>query len=131
MRAYILSVIGAVFLLDMTALIIPQGKTGKLICGIVRLCGVLVMLLPIVSLISDARYSLSEDGGVQTDEEYLNKSLAMRIESYIDDSYGVECGVKKLDRVITVYADKALFPDGFEEAIKAAFGEDFIIVYEY
>lgn len=131
MKAYILSVMGAVFLLDLTAIIIPQGKTGKMIGGIIRICGALIMLLPIVGVVNNIRYAFSDGGNSSADTNYLNKSLSMRIESYIEETYGEECTVKKRDCYLTVYADKSIFPSSFERDIKDSFGEEFIIIYEY
>jgi len=131
MKAYILSVIGAVFLLDLTSLIIPQGKTGKMIGGMVRICGVLIMLLPIVGVVNNIRYAFSEGKTAAADNDYLNKSLSMRVESYILENYGEECTVKKRDCYLTICADRENFPYSFESDIKNAFGEEFIIIYEY
>jgi len=131
MKAYIISVIGAVFLLDIAAAIIPSGKTGKTVCGVIRLCGALIMLLPIANVINNARYTFEGKNLPTTDVSYIDKSLAMQIENYISDNYKIECDVKKQGYILTVYEDKSAFPAGFEEDIKMAFDKNFTVIYEY
>lgn len=131
MKAYILSVIGAVFLLDVAAMLIPSGKTGKTVTAVVRLGAVLIMLLPVVGVINGIRYAFGESSSFTADESYIDKSVEMQIEDYISENYGVDCDVKKISYIVTVKADKTLFPIDFEESLEAAFGEEITVVYEY
>lgn len=131
MKAYIISVIGAVFLMDLVAVLIPPGKTGKTVCGVVKIFGAFVMLLPAVSLINNVGYAFGETSYVETNSAYADKSVELRIENYILESYGLECDVKKRGYILTVYADKDSFPSKFEDDLKITFGENFTVIYEY
>lgn len=51
MDAYILAVCGAVILSALVTIVLPEGKTGKFIGGILRLFCLLVMLTPLLTLL--------------------------------------------------------------------------------
>ena len=51
MDAYILAVCGAVILSALVTIVLPEGKTGKFIGGILRLFCLLVMLTPLLALL--------------------------------------------------------------------------------
>lgn len=132
MKSYIISVMGAVFLMDIVAVMIPPGKTGKTVCGVVKIFGALIMLLPIVSVIGNIGYTFGDSSSsVEISSAYSDKSEELQIESYISESYEIDCDVKKRGYILTVYADKNIFPDGFEEDLKITFGENFTVIYEY
>lgn len=116
MKAYILSVIGAVFLLDMVAIIVPHGKTGKTITGIVKMCSVLIMLSPVAVLLLQGDYSFDNEISVyEVDYSFTDKFECMRIESFIADNYNILCEVKKEGDKIIIYAPT---PDNAEDILK-------------
>lgn len=132
MKTYIISVMGAVFLMDIVAVMIPSGKTGKTVCGAVKIFGAAIMLLPVISLINNVSYTFGDtSSAADIDQTYADKSAELRIESYISEVYGVDCDVKKRGYILTVYADESGFSDKFEENIKITFGENFTVIYEY
>lgn len=116
MKAYILSVMGAVFLLDAVSMIIPRGKTEKSITGIVKMCGMLIMLSPVAVLLLRGDYSFEpEISAYETDDSFLDKFECMRIESFIADNYNILCEVKKEGDKIIIFASPS---DNAEDILK-------------
>ena len=84
MEAYILSVSGAVLVSAVAVMLLPEGKTGKFIGGILKLFCLLVILLPIPKMLGkylgqDAEIpSLSEEG--ELDEDFIDYMFDRRAE---------------------------------------------------
>ena len=78
MKAYILSVCGAVIISALVVILLPDGKTGKFINGILKLFCLLVMLVPLFGFIRDFRI---EQRGEVASEIALD-------ENFIDHFYG-------------------------------------------
>ncbi len=84
MEAYILSVSGAVLVSAVAVMLLPEGKTGKFIGGILKLFCLLVILLPIPKILGkylgqDAEIpSFSEEG--ELDEDFIDYMFDRRAE---------------------------------------------------
>ncbi len=84
MEAYILSVSGAVLVSAVAVILLPEGKTGKFIGGILKLFCLLVILLPIPKMLEkylgqDAEISsFSEEG--ELDDEFIDYMFSKRAE---------------------------------------------------
>ncbi len=84
MEAYILSVSGAVLVSAVAVMLLPEGKTGKFIGGILKLFCLLVILLPIPKMLGkylgqDAEIpSFSEEG--ELDEDFIDYMFDRRAE---------------------------------------------------
>lgn len=61
MKGYILAVAGAVLLSAAFTVLLPQGKTGKFLKGMLRLVVVAVAVAPFVSLLSEKEFSFRQD----------------------------------------------------------------------
>ena len=70
MQAYILGVCGAVVISALITILLPEGKTGKFIGGILKLFCVAVMLLPVPALLREVGVTGGGNGGeMQPDED--------------------------------------------------------------
>lgn len=82
MQGYILAVCGAVILSALVSILLPEGRIGKFVNGMLKVFCVLVMLLPLYELI--AGLSAPETGGAETeaaaelDEPFLDRMFAER-----------------------------------------------------
>ena len=87
MKAYILSIAGAVLLSAVITIISPSGKMGKFIKGTSKLLILVIMLAPVISIFSGKAISL-ESSAVGTDTGYL-ESCAKILEERDEESIRV------------------------------------------
>lgn len=83
MRAYILGVCGAVIISALLFLILPGGKLGKFIGGILKLFCVAVILMPIPQLLRDFNLVAGDNIGevsMTLDEEFIREMFGKRAE---------------------------------------------------
>ena len=105
MEAYILSVSGAVLVSAVAVILLPEGKTGKFIGGILKLFCLLVILLPIPKMLEkylgqDAEIpSFSEEG--ELDEEFIEYMFSKRaeeeaekLEEQIDEEFEIVVNIQ-------------------------------------
>ena len=87
MSAYILSVCGAVIISALVAIIIPEGKLGKFINGILKIFCVFIMLVPLVRWVSDLRWEpdKNENKNISLDTEYIDYVFGKRAENLSED----------------------------------------------
>ncbi len=84
MRAYILGVCGAVIISALLFLLLPGGKLGKFIGGILKLFCVAVMLMPIPQLLRDFNLAADgemKEGSVALDEEFISEMFGRQAEA--------------------------------------------------
>ena len=80
MAAYILAVCGAVLLATLVTILLPDGKIGKFINGILRLFCVLILMLPIYNLVDQWRkdgFSATTNGKIELDNSFLEHNYAI------------------------------------------------------
>ena len=101
MKAYILSVVGAVLLSAVIAVIAPSGKTGKFLRGATRLVTLFVLLSPLKELLGGTPLSVGSSSSLRADDEYLSycaRELAAEDEqaigAWIREEYGAESVVR-------------------------------------
>lgn len=99
MKAYILSIAGAVLLSAVVTAIAPNGKMGKFIKGTLKLLVLTVLLAPMISLTTGKDFSL-ESSELAQDEGYLSacvsileESDAKEISDYLLEEFSVETEV--------------------------------------
>lgn len=88
MSAYILSVCGAVIFSSLVTIILPDGKIGKFINGVLKLTCVFVMLSPIISWINDLKPSkkdIETSKEVTIDQNYLEYFYDLQAQSLTDE----------------------------------------------
>ncbi len=95
MKAYILSIAGAVLLSAVVTVLAPNGKMGKFVKGTMKLLILIVMLSPLAGFLSGGDFSLSS-GTVGTDSGYLSQCAAMLeredetvIKNYLSEEFGI------------------------------------------
>ena len=103
MSAYILSVCGAVVLSSLVTIILPEGKIGKFINGILKIFCVFVMLVPLVNWVSDLRFNPPENSAnssVSLDEDYLHyfyekqsEAVSIDIQKSVEKKFNIEVNV--------------------------------------
>lgn len=99
MKAYILAVCGAALISALVTILLPEGRTGKFINGILKLFCLLVMLVPLLFLFTDFEGALPGTGGeaeMEYDEEFIEYMFARRaeedekaIEGYLEEEFTV------------------------------------------
>ena len=97
MQAYILGVCGAVVISALITILLPEGKTGKFIGGILKLFCVAVMLLPVPALLQEVGVTGGGSGGeMPLDEAFIEAVFSRRaeeeeeaLEGKIDEEVGV------------------------------------------
>lgn len=100
MKEYILAVCGAVVISALISLLMPEGKTGRFIGGILKLFCLLVMLVPLLQMFK--QFAVPEEGeevsaGYEPDEDFLlniyEKQAAARedeIEELVEKEFSVD-----------------------------------------
>lgn len=82
MQGYILAVCGAVILSALVSILLPEGRIGKFVSGMLKVFCVLVMLLPLYELISGLSAPEAETGSTQSsielDESFIDGMFAER-----------------------------------------------------
>lgn len=87
MNKYLLSIIGIVLLSSIISIIMPNGKTVKLIKGMTKLCCLAVILVPVLSFFSGIgqgkiNFSVfSSQSVIETDVAFIDYCSNRRIES--------------------------------------------------
>lgn len=83
MKAYILSVCGAVIVSALVVMLLPEGKTGKFINGILKLFCLLVMLIPLFGFLSDHGepvFSGDDSASIKPDDDFIDYFFGERAE---------------------------------------------------
>lgn len=83
MEGYILAACGAVILSSLILLVLPEGKTGRFIGGILRLFCLLVMLTPLLALLREGGEGELFGSAAQeelVDEEFISYAFSLRAE---------------------------------------------------
>lgn len=80
MSAYILAVCGAVLIATLVTILLPEGKIGKFINGILRVFCVFILMLPIYSLVTqwtEDGFSPTTNGKIELDNSFLEHNYAI------------------------------------------------------
>lgn len=86
MQTYILGVCGAVIISALVTILMPEGKTGKFIGGILKLFCVAVMLLPVPSLLREIGVIGSAPAAeVPLDEAFIEEVFSRRAAQQEED----------------------------------------------
>lgn len=113
MQAYIWGVCGAVVITALAVLLLPEGKTGKFIHGILKLFCLLVMLTPLFGLFEQFLAGGSPGGadtsaGAELDDEFIEYMFSRRAreeEQDLEDWTAEEFGVTAEAQVLWEYAE--------------------------
>lgn len=96
MKAYILSIAGAVLLSAVITAIAPNGKTGKFVKGTLKLLVLTIMLAPMISWTGNKSFSFPS-GSYTSDESYfatcaemMERSDEGAIAAFLKTEYSVE-----------------------------------------
>lgn len=101
-----MSVCGAAILSAVAAILLPESKLGKFIGGIIRICCLLVIVLPLSSLIGGF---LSPEEGEDTsaqmplDEEFMQNMFSLQVEGrekLIEERLEAELGIGVSARMV-------------------------------
>lgn len=100
MKAYILSIAGAVLLGAVLSIVVPNGKTGTFLKGMAKLLILSVMIAPLTALLKDPSFISADSPSITIDGEYLENASDMMeeadertISSAILLSYGISAQV--------------------------------------
>lgn len=157
MDTYILSVCGAVILSAVAAILLPEGRLGKFIGGILKIFCLLIIVLPLPSMLQ----GIFPDGGetdvsaeMPLDETFLNKMFTLQMERQeqliderLEGEYGIvvssqivwelvgyECKISQIEISIQDFGiygkDEHIFViEQVKNTVFAMYGEE-VIVYE-
>ena len=99
MRAYVLSIAGAVLVSAVLSIIAPSGRMGKFVKGMTKLFILVVLITPFVTFFRGDSFIFAS-GDVGTDEGYLERSAllmseaeAREIEAKLKEEYGIGANV--------------------------------------
>ena len=98
MQGYILGVCGAAILSALITILLPEGRTGKFVTGILRLFCLLVLLLPLFSLAESFSFTLN--GKLEPDREFLEYMCEERAREEEQDFEAL--ALEKLDAEVDV-----------------------------
>lgn len=100
MKAYLLTLTGAILLSAVASIVLPGGKMGKFLKGMTRLFVFSVVIVPLVSLFGEKKLDFKA-GSVRTDTKYLETCAALleraderEAELYLKEEYGVTSKAK-------------------------------------
>ena len=157
MDTYILSVCGAVILSAVAAMLLPEGRLGKFIGGILKIFCLLIIVLPLPSIL-EGILPEKEDAEVSAemplDETFLNKMFTLQMERQeqliderLEGEYGIvvssqivwelvgyECKIKQIEIGIEDFGiygkDEHIFViEQVKNTVFAMYGEE-VVVYE-
>ena len=84
MQAYIWAVCGAVIISALAAILLPEGKIGKFINGILKLFCLAVMIAPLFALVEQFMGNPPQEGGesaeAELDDDFIEYMFARRAE---------------------------------------------------
>ena len=98
MQGYILGVCGAAILSALITILLPEGRTGKFVTGILRFFCLLVLLLPLFSLAESFSFTLN--GKVEPDRAFLEYMCEERAREEEQDFEAL--ALEKLDAEVDV-----------------------------
>ena len=100
MKAYILSIAGAVLLSAVVTIVLPDGKMGKFVKGGLKLVVLVVLISPFVNFFTNKDFGFSSGGQIAPDGKYIKTCSALleeaderEITSYLSDHYSVDADV--------------------------------------
>lgn len=123
MKAYILSVLGCVFLLDIVSLILPSGKIGKSIVSAFRLVAVACIFSPLFSLVKDFRFSL-DSSDIKQDLSVNEKLEIIQIERLIEDNFSLSVNAEICDDGIIILGNTGSYDEDIRKMIKIIYGKE-------
>lgn len=104
MATYILSVCGAVILSSLILVLLPEGRLGKFINGILKLFCLLVMTVPLFQFFTDEEYAVDSgdvNSEIKLDDpfiEYFYEEMSLReevgLKELLETEYLVELEVR-------------------------------------
>ena len=85
MNAYVLSIISAVLITSISAIIMPEGKIAKYVKGIYAFIMLLIIISPVVPMIKNGDFSFqsvfNKDSDYKLDKGYLDYIYSKKIEN--------------------------------------------------
>ncbi len=113
MKEYILAVCGSVVISALITLLLPEGKMGKFIGGILKLFCLLVMLMPLFQMFEKYRPwdgEIETSGEYEPDENFLMQAFKLQAETRereIEEEIAKEFSVEVDAELLWEYADYA------------------------
>lgn len=113
MKEYILAVCGSVVISALITLLLPEGKMGKFIGGILKLFCLLVMLMPLFQMFEKYRPwdgEVETSGEYEPDENFLMQAFKLQAEMRereIEEEIAKEFSVDVDAELLWEYADYA------------------------
>lgn len=157
MDTYILSVCGAVILSAVAAMLLPEGRLGKFIGGILKIFCLLIIVLPLPSMLEGILPERGEteiSAEMPLDETFLNKMFSLQMERQeqliderLEGEYGIvvssqivwelvgyECEIKQIEIGVEDFGiygkDEHIFViEQVKNTVFAMYGEE-VVVYE-
>ena len=103
MRAYLLSIAGAILVAAIITILIPGGRMGKFIKGLTGLFLLAVILAPFIRGVSAGKFTFPESEAVSEDDGYYERCARMlserdeaELSDYLAETYGVRAAVDVL-----------------------------------
>jgi hypothetical protein len=104
MKGYILGITGIAMLSAVISMISPSKKTGKAIDGVLKLCMVAAILLPLAEVFRQTSGNFFSETSITTENTaYINNSYALAVERYVKEEFAVTVRVEYGEDKITVY----------------------------
>jgi hypothetical protein len=137
MRGYILGITGIAILSAIISMISPARKAGKTIDGVLKLCMLSAILLPIVNLFRQTSDIFFTETSITTEDiAYINNSYALAVERYVEEEFTVTVQVEYADK-ITVYiteietgTDISELKDRIAQGVAALCNKETEVIYE-
>lgn len=113
MKEYILAVCGSVVISALITLLLPEGKMGKFIGGILKLFCLLVMLMPLFQMFEKYHPwdgEIETSGEYEPDENFLMQAFKLQAETRereIEEEIAKEFSVEVDAELLWEYADYA------------------------
>ena len=79
MSAYLLSVIGTVLICALLSIVLPEGKTSKMVFSASKVACVVAIVAPIPSLLSGSSMDFFGETSIETDVEFIKYCKELRI----------------------------------------------------
>ncbi len=80
MSSYLLSIIGIVLFCSVLTVIIPKGKTAKIVNGMARLACIVAIVAPIPAYLSEESGAFFGKTSIETDEAFIKYCSELRVD---------------------------------------------------
>ncbi len=138
MGEYIIRVAGVVVISALFGILMPSGKIGVFMQGILRLAILYIIVSPVIGWITQGQAYLPQAGEMSTDSAFIEYAQKRQYEALLADKFGIEAEVTVEENKIYIFiSDFGINAEGehiniigrVEQTIAALSAKEVIVTY--